>query len=290
MNPVHNPHQLYNLYGSILVDYCAQVISRLSEEASPIEIRKNLIEIAPNFPLETEGIEQSMETHHIVGSIVHELSRLEQLEDEKRSLAWQMPLAREILWRCELYSRGETPSNYTLGVDPVSWIILAALGAALDDYEHGDDLIAAITRIDIAKAVTANMHRQKQWVLAILNSQVEAGHLGFAHYELIDAGAWDVSDLTVSHNFGVAGVNAGVLDENKKLRFRIESNYLTLYQRAPETLIAGLGGRPLRELIQHPLIDHLSYEIKSATSKPDRSIIDLEPLEWRQLKFQIKDE
>lgn len=286
MKPVHSPEKLYDLHGSVLVDYCAQVISRLSEEAPPAEIRKNLIAIANNFPLETEGIEQSMETHHVVGSILHELSRLEQLEDEKRSLAWQMPLAREILWRCELHRRGETPSNYTLGIDPISWTVLAALGAALKDYEEGDDLVAAIGRIDVARVVKSDPNRQRAWVIAILRAQIEAGHLGYVHYDLVNAIPWDVGDITLSHNFGVAQVNAGIIDGSKILRFRTEVNNLTLYQRVPETLVAGIYDRPLREFIEHPLIDHLPFVIKTATSMTDRTIVELEPLEWMQIRFR----
>lgn len=286
MKPVHDPQKLYDLHGSVLVDYCAQVISRLSENASIEEIRHTLIDISCNFPLETEGIEASMETHHVLGTILDELSRLEHLDDEKRSLAWQMPLAREILWRCELHRRGETPSNYTLGIDAISWIIFAALGAALRDYEEGDDLMAAIARIDVEKAANADIGHQRPAVVKILRAQLEAGLIGHAHYDLVNAMPWDVGDVTVIHNFGIAEATAGVLDENMKLRFRTGANCLTIYQRIPETLVAGVHDRPLRELITHPLIDSLSYVITAATSKPDRTIIDLEPLDWMQVKLR----
>lgn len=166
-------------------------------------------------------------------------------------------------WALEREKRGQMPgSRYlTLDVDPVSLRLLAFIHSAREDREDEDGLLY-IEDARLAKTLTGddqeNLRKARRTLQRMIDSQGDEMVLreeysirqsDIPHLRTINVTIENGSARTSLIFFGQSQIS-NITDGRISLRFQL-----------PDTQAAGFQGKPLRNVIQHPLTDGLGLNV-----------------------------
>ena len=195
-------------------------------------------------------------------------------------------LISDLLWRAELYRRGETFVSHTKGIDAISWRILAVAGAALADFEEGSDLTTYIDEIDLRETLDKGEQATRSDVLHVLNLQRSCGSKN-QEFAVTNPRPNNIEQIISMHEFGRHIAQAGFINEDRHLIMRVENTHLTIYRSVPEAAALGMVGQSLSVLVEHPLFADLEMTISRVNSGPDRMSMTLTGNPMRSLKWSV---
>ena len=196
-------------------------------------------------------------------------------------------LISDLLWRAELYRRGETFESHTKGICDISWRILAATGAALSEFEEGSDLATFIDGIDLPTSIRRGDQAGRTDVLRVLELQHAYGGES-QEYQVTNPYPNDIEQVLCTSEYGRVVAQAGLVNEECHLVMRIEDGHFTLYQGVSTVAGQGMTGKPFKRLIEHPLFHGLDLVVRDVETQPDRMVVQLEGVQMKNLKWEEK--